>query len=63
MWASHMFSISCQCPLGCFTLLSHYYLIVLHFTFYNSLGARDGFTQPIFAKGLTASICKSDKTD
>ena len=26
-----------------------------------SLGARDGFTQPIFYKRLAASVCKSDK--
>ena len=28
-----------------------------------SLRARDGFIQPIFRKGLAASVCKSDKMD
>ena len=31
--------------------------------FHGSLRARDGFIQPIFTKGLTASVCKSDKMD
>ena len=28
---------------------------------FKSLRARNGFIQPIFTKGLTASACKSDK--
>ena len=28
------------------------------YNFHSSLGAHDGFTQPIFPKGLTTSVCK-----
>ena len=37
------------------------YIYNNNWTFIYSLGAPDGFTQPIFTKGLTDSVCKSDK--
>ena len=41
-----------------------FFSIVIKKKYYlSTLGARDGFIQPIFTKGLTALVCKSDIID
>ena len=60
-WNTCRKTISCVSDFKSYLLTLYLIISFLFIDFSFSLGARDGFIQPIFAKGLTPSVCKSDK--